>query len=131
MEHLILLNFLTVAVAISAFTYSSILTDRGMLLHGLNNRLDEAITGRFRWVYKILIGCQFCVAGQWALWYFIYFSFTHGSYFIELHIWFIMQTIFLTKVVTYIYYKMEHKSPAPREEIVQLPAFNKNLTTKK
>lgn len=137
MENLILLNFLTLAIAVSAFTYTNILTDSGMVLHSINKWLERSITGRFRWIYTILIGCQFCVAGQWALWYYLYFIFikdtthaiAHAKYEFELHVWFVMQTIFIVKVVTFIYYAMDdHNRPQPKkEEPVKLPSSFKKL----
>lgn len=133
MENLILLNFLTLAIAVSAFTYTNILTDTGMILENVNKWLDKRIYGRFRWFYTILIGCQFCVGGQWALWYFIYFTFKHGGYAWELHIWFIMQTIFVTKIVTWLYYEVLDKHPIEISELkIDLPpSAKKQLTTKK
>lgn len=124
MENLLTLNFLTVAIAVSAFVYTNMLTDTGMILHNLNNRLDSLIVGKYRWLYTILIGCQFCVAGQWALWYYLYFIFfkIHGCYELEIHIWFIMQTIFITKVVTFVYYAM-HKPANKPEAPASLPTI--------
>lgn len=99
---MIYLNFLTWAIAVSAFTYSNILTEPGMILFEIHSWLDDQLIGRWHWVFKILIHCQYCVAGQWALWYYIIYY--HSNYHFFTHVWFILQTIFIAKVITWLYY---------------------------
>lgn len=107
MENLLLLNWLTLAIAISAFVFSNMLTDNGMIFHDLFEWLEEKLP---EWIFKPLIGCQYCVSGQWSLWFFIWFAiFRANDYELYLHIWFIMQTIFVTKIVTEFYYKILDK----------------------
>lgn len=107
MENLIFLNWLTLAIAISAFVFSNMLTDNGQILHNLSETLEEKLP---EWIFKPLIGCQYCVAGQWALWFFLYYSiFESHEYKFYLHIWFILQTIFITKIVTEFYYRILDK----------------------
>lgn len=107
MENLLFLNWLTLAIAISAFVFSNMLTDNGMIFHDLFEWLEERLP---EWIFKPLIGCQYCVAGQWSLWFFIWFAmFRANDYELYLHIWFIMQTIFITKIVTEFYYRILDK----------------------
>lgn len=102
------LIFLTVAVAISAFVYSVVLTERGHVLDSVNDWLEFRLP---EWFYKPLIGCQFCVAGQWALWFFLYLWFFEGlEYKFYLHIWFVMQTIFNVKIITEFYFQILSKN---------------------
>lgn len=107
MENLLFLNWLTLAIAISAFVFSNMLTDNGMIFHDLFEWLEERLP---EWIFKPLIGCQYCVAGQWSLWFFTWFAiFRANDYELYLHIWFIMQTIFITKIVTEFYYRILDK----------------------
>lgn len=56
------------AVGYIAFVYSCMLTEDDMVLsrwHSLWQRLENT---RLEWLFKIIIGCERCVAGQWALW---------------------------------------------------------------
>lgn len=108
MNHILFLNWLSLAIALSAFTYSNILTEPGQILHETYDRLERLLP---EWIFKPLIGCQYCVAGQWALWFFMYVCFVEirVPYYWFFHIWFIMQTIFITKIITYIYYQILDK----------------------
>src|SRR3982750_423059 len=99
---ILLLNWLTFAVALSAFTYSVILTEQGQILYPVSLFLEDHLP---EWLYKPLIGCQYCVSGQWALWFYFYITLCQNevNYLIWLHLWFICQTIFITKIITYFY----------------------------
>lgn len=99
---MIYLNFLTWAIAVSAFTYSNILTEGDMILAPVWSWVDERFVGRQRWIFQVLINCQFCISGQWALWYYLIYYHSHYDFFT--HVWFILQTIFMAKVVTWLYY---------------------------
>lgn len=106
---MIYLNFLTWAIAVSAFTYSNILTEPGMILEPIHVYLDDKLVGNNRWIFQMLINCQFCVSGQWALLYYLIYCFKgypesghHYDFFT--HLWFILQTIFMAKVITWLYY---------------------------
>lgn len=104
---LLYLNWLTFAVAISAFVYSNMLTEEGMIFNSLFETLEEKLP---EWLFKPLIGCQYCVAGQWSLWFFIYYAiFEAKDYELYVHIWFVMQTIFITKIITEFYYRILNK----------------------
>lgn len=101
---MIYLNFLTWAIAVSAFTYSNILTEPGMLLYRLHVYLDDKTLGSKRWIFEGLINCQYCIAGQWALWYYLIYTLHRSEYDFFTHVWFILQTIFMAKVITWLYY---------------------------
>lgn len=104
---IIYLNWLTLAIAISAFVFTNMLTDNGQILYHVSEKLEEKLP---EWLFKPLIGCQYCVAGQWALWFFLYYSFfMAGTYAFHIHIWFIMQSIFITKIITEFYYRILDK----------------------
>lgn len=105
---ILFLNWATVAIAISAFVYSIILTDNGQILNGIADYLERKLP---EWLYKPLIGCQYCVSGQWALWFYFYVCFVEQrfNYVWWLHIWLIMQTIFIVKIITYFYFKILDK----------------------
>ena len=102
--NILFLNWLSVSIAISAFTFSMILTQPGHLLNRVHDFLEEKLP---EYIFKPLIGCQYCVSGQWALWFYFYLSFTQKDfdYFWWLHIWLIMQTIFMEYIITYLYQK--------------------------
>lgn len=106
--NLILLNWLTLAIALSAFVYSNILTEPGQILNQAFDFLERHLP---EWLFKPLMGCQYCVCGQWALWFYFYMCFIeHGAkYHWWLHLWFIMQTIFIQKIITYLYFKFLDK----------------------
>jgi hypothetical protein len=101
---ILFLNWLTVAIAVSAFTYSNILTEPGHILENLKRKIEANLPEK---ISKPLIGCQYCVSGQWALWFYLYLCFIDKStpYVWWVHIWFILQTIFLAGFFTYLYYE--------------------------
>lgn len=102
---MIYLNFLTWAIAVSAFTYSNILTEGDMLLAGFWSWADDRFTGKQRWIFQVLINCQFCISGQWALWYYLISVIPRAAHYdFFTHVWFILQTIFMAKVITWLYY---------------------------
>lgn len=78
---LIELYILTWVIAVVAFTYSEILTDHGMILYGWRGLLFRCLKSEDHWLFKILVGCSYCVAGQWMLWIFLYISIFENKYF--------------------------------------------------
>lgn len=106
--NLIFLNWLTLAIAISSFTYSNVITAPGQILNQVFDFLERKLP---EWLFKPLIGCQYCVSGQWALWFYFYITFfqNEANYHWWLHLWFIMQSIFVTKIITYLYYQILDK----------------------
>lgn len=96
------LYILSLKIAIVAYIYSDVLTEPGMIFNGLFhllNRLPE-------WLFKPLIGCYKCVAGQMALWCYvpIYYSTTSSVlHCAGNHIFFVSLTIFLTWIINKVY----------------------------
>lgn len=105
-------------IAVFAFVYSIILTEPHMLLNPLYKKLDQFFNGATckrearqskHWLFKIIIHCEKCIAGQISLWL---YTFTHimeyQEYPIEtffLHMAFITMTIFLVCLIKNIYTK--------------------------
>jgi hypothetical protein len=58
-------------IAIIAFVYSEILTEGGMILNGLYKFLEKHL-GKYPYIFKPLIDCSKCVAGQIALWVYLF-----------------------------------------------------------
>lgn len=88
-----------VLIGICAWVYVFILMDDGMILspwERLVSRLPD-------WLYKPLAGCEYCVAGQMALWYFLwlraddYAEDITGA--LVSHILFITLTIFIVELI--------------------------------
>lgn len=80
----------SILLAIFAWVYVFILTKEGMIL-----AWTWKILGWFpNWVQE-LFGCEYCVAGQAALWYYIY----KYEYNLIEHILFITATIFVVEII--------------------------------
>jgi hypothetical protein len=107
------LLFWALMYSIGAFVYCSILTDAGMILNPWYNWLDRKIgpssgdclaenpKGRAEWLFKPLVGCCKCVAGQFGLWgYLIQFR---QEYNLAHHILFITFAIYLIKFIAQAY----------------------------
>lgn len=92
-------------IAAGAFTFSNILTEPDMILGKLAAYLERTLP---EYLYNPLIGCQYCVAGQWALWYYLILCFVSRelSYRLDIHILFILVTIYFESPITYLYYKI-------------------------
>lgn len=93
------LYIITWAVAISAYTYAEILTDSGMLLFNWKGWLFKIFKSDEHWGFKILVGCSYCVGGQWMFWlYLIWALFGHDYYEISYdpfaHIFLVLNVIF-------------------------------------
>jgi len=85
----------SILLAITAWVYVHILMDRGMILEWwgkLLTRLPEKIADP-------LGLCEYCVGGQFALWYYLYYNL--NEYSVVNHIIFISLTIFLIEVINY------------------------------
>lgn len=104
MEHLTLLK-LSLCVALVAYVYSYVLTGPGMILNGWYNYLDQWIGDAAEkpriWLFKPLIGCFTCVAGQMALW--VYLLAAYREYNFWQHLVFVCLAIYLTSPVHKIY----------------------------
>jgi hypothetical protein len=99
-------------LAIVAYIYSDVLTEGGMILNPIYVFLDtwkyNKCTGKKlipEWLFKPLIGCYKCVAGQMALWSFFVVNYSEYiniksifelSVLIGNHLFFITLTILLS-----------------------------------
>lgn len=96
---------LSLLIAIAAFVYSQILTDAEMILNPVYNYFDKKTThkgtGKKHWLFKMLMHCEKCVAGQFSLWLYLVFHFQ--EYNALNHILFITFTIFLAAITKNIY----------------------------
>ena len=100
-------------IAIAAFVYSYILTQPGevfgpwnrFLSERLNkNRLNEGLP--LHPLYKLLVGCEKCIAGQVSLWSYLYVTHEYYSLLIGFgHVLFVCLTIFLAVVIKGFYKK--------------------------
>ncbi|MFT4203491.1 MAG: hypothetical protein QM610_06205 [Chitinophagaceae bacterium] len=102
-------------VGIGAFTYTHILVGPGMLLEKVN---DWAQLHLPPWLYKPIIGCEKCVAGQWALWSYIA---VFDRYDWKWHMLFTLLAIFLADIVTKIYYKFFDNNTNGRKQAANVP----------
>lgn len=108
----------SLALAITAFVYSQLLTEPGQLLAWWGNFLDRFFQNDRRYVqgygphpvYKLLIGCTRCVSGQFALWFFLFqnWSFYRSGelMIIPYHIITISITIFFATLITKLYARL-------------------------
>jgi hypothetical protein len=97
---LIDLHLTAFAIVIIAFVYSYVLTRPYMILGDAYGWMEERLP---QWLFFPLIGCEKCVAGQMALWYYIYYSFAINSYSPLQHIYFICITIFIIPFIKGLY----------------------------
>jgi len=92
-----------VVICIAAFTYSDILTRSEMLL----DKFDTWAFEKLPWyIYKPLIGCSYCVAGQWLFWYYLIAYFNDYNFFI--HIAFTLCGIYLINPIKWIHQTTEN-----------------------
>ena len=82
----------SILLAIAAWVYVHLLLKEGMVLSWFNNVLDRLP----EWLSEPLGGCEYCVAGQMALWYYLY---KMESYNLVEHILFITLTIFIVEII--------------------------------
>lgn len=94
--------------ALIAFVYAVVLVQPGEILSGWSSFIFGATwnehTEKNHWIYKVLLGCEKCIAGQICLWWFLRRNFY--SYSIDkviIHIFTICLGIFLTIIIKKIY----------------------------
>lgn len=101
-------------LAIFAFVYSYVLTKNGEVLGTVYKKLyhlfksdQRASDGLPRHpLFKVLIDCEKCVGGQWALWSFLLYQYKYYSLEMVLpHLLFITLTIYLTIIIKSTYIK--------------------------
>lgn len=81
-------------VALVAFVYAEVLTLPGMLLNGWYNWLERKAPG---YLFKPLAGCYKCVAGQLALWCYVYNYWQ--VYSLQVHVFYVCFAIFSAIVI--------------------------------
>ena len=82
-----------ILLGIAAWVYSMVLLKEGMIFGWLGKlilRLPE-------WLSEPLGGCEYCVAGQFGLWYYLYMNW--NEYNLINHILFITLTIFTVEII--------------------------------
>lgn len=97
-ESLALTSF---SLAVVAYVYSMVLTEPEMILNPWYNFLDKHLS-RWPWLFKPLIGCFRCVAGQMAFLHFLFRYLKAGSfedYNAGFHIFTICFTILLSQLI--------------------------------
>lgn len=101
-----------VAVSLSAVVYTDILTRPGMILGKWHEYLHTKLIGgigkphyRYQWLYKPLVGCVFCVSGQWALWLYLWVSLAEKwtVYHPLEHLFVVFATIYASGFLAYLY----------------------------
>jgi hypothetical protein len=112
---IIFYTFSAIVLAIGAFIYSNILTGTGEVLgwlYGFLDRLfktdERAAEGKgIHPLFKMLMQCEKCVAGQWGLWSFLIYVwplYKQGNWILFLpHLGFIFLSIFFAIIVKKIY----------------------------
>ena len=83
----------SILLGIAAWVWTYILLKDGMILGWLGRWIGRLPD----WLCNPLGGCEYCVAGQFALWYYLYENFY--EYDLIEHILFITLTIFVVEVI--------------------------------
>jgi len=92
------LYILSIQIAICAFVYVVLLTEPYYILGDLYGFLEPRLPW---WLFKPMMGCEKCVAGQLALWIYLYQNYkVYDLYHACTHIFFICLTIITTHIIT-------------------------------
>ncbi|WP_187260738.1 hypothetical protein [Pontibacter beigongshangensis] len=101
------MEYAAFCITLVAVVYSLVLTEPGMLLGGLYQRLQNWTLTKYNqypeqvfWL-KPLISCALCVAGQWCFWG--YLIIYHRSYNVFEHLYFTALGIFLAALLRKLY----------------------------
>lgn len=102
MYQLPFLLLISSVLAIGAFVFTNIITKPDHILGSVDAWAEERLP---EFLYKPLFGCQYCAAGQWALWYYLVIAFLtkEVAYRFDVHVLFILITIYIEYPVTYLY----------------------------
>lgn len=96
---------LVVCISVVSYVYSEVITQPSMILNGFYNWLDRRIgetsTHPKMWLFKPLIGCPQCVAGQIGLWFYLIVS--YHNYSLWQHLAFVCFAIYLISPVHKFY----------------------------
>lgn len=110
----------TIFIAITAFTYSYILTQPNEIFGGLYGKLNIIFKTDERMIkglglhpiFKMVMACEKCVSGQLSLWIYLFWNYENYTFGFRLsiynlieHIFFVTTTIFLTTIIKSIYLK--------------------------
>lgn len=90
-----------IIIGITAWVFTLILIEPDMIFY----KYGQLIRKLPDWLNKPLGLCEYCFAGQLALWYFIYYS--CGNYNLFFHIGFISVAIFTVRMINIIVYGTE------------------------
>jgi len=89
-----------IIVGIIAWVFVFILIEPDMIFFKWNKVLDRLPL----WLHKPLGRCEYCLAGQLALWYYLIHECLDGTYNVIMHIAFISIAIFTVRIINkYIY----------------------------
>lgn len=117
LNSIILYFVVSILIAITAFVYSYVLVQPGEIFAKIFLKLDLFFKSDERraqglgvhWLFKMIMWCEKCVAGQLALWIYLIccWPWYLQGYFIMIipHFLFVGLTIFLTLVIKKIYLK--------------------------
>lgn len=89
------INIESVYIALIAYIYSVVLTEQGMLLNGVYLWCEKRLP---HWLFSPVIGCCYCVSGQFALWYYLIQYWNEYRFFD--HVLFISATIFSMLIIS-------------------------------
>lgn len=87
-----------ICIAAIAYTWVNILTAPDMILN--REKFSIYLTAEKylpSWLFKPLIGCDYCVSGQIALWY--YLAKYLPEYSVEAHVAYIFVSIFFVEII--------------------------------
>lgn len=81
--------------AIVVWVFCEVLTAPDMIFNGYRRHIDKHFPD---WLFKILGGCTYCTAGQFALWSYLLSS-SIDTWSLREHIYFIILTLFFTAII--------------------------------
>ena len=99
---------LSLQIAVCAFVYVVLLTEPYKIFGDLYAFLEPRLPW---WLFKPLMGCEVCVAGQLSLWIYLYQNYAHYdiNHFAG-HVFFICLTIITTHIITLSMKWLKNKS---------------------
>ena len=91
---------ISLLIGLCAWVYVDVLTRNGMIFGNFSDYLQDKLPN---YLWKPLIGCSYCVAGQLAMWWYFIFFFMEYSFFE--HVVFICLSIFTVCIINRIMYE--------------------------
>lgn len=87
-----------ICIAASAYTWVNILTEPEMILNRPKFSVYMTLEKHLpNWLFKPLIGCDYCVSGQIGLWYYV--AKYYDSYDFGTHAAYILMPIFTIEII--------------------------------